>query len=89
LRKQEAVALINEIMESCMFPRYIALEATNPKDTVEKRNYELKLRNHFDAPTWNCLREIVRKRNLSMKETGDYIIVYSVRENDASSLDHQ
>ena len=76
MNKQEAVDLLNEIMSSCMLPRYIALESSNPQAEVELQNYSLRIRNHFDAKTWDCLKEIVRKRKLSMKETGDYVVIY-------------
>jgi hypothetical protein len=76
MSKQEAVELLNEIVKTCMLPRYITLESSNPRASPETQNFQLRIGNHFDAKTWECLKGIVRKRGLSMKEKGDYVAIY-------------
>ncbi len=76
LEKQEAVAVLNEIITTCMLPRYISLERSNPESKSAADNYLLRIKNHFDAKSWNCVKEIIKKYNLSMKEIGDYVIIY-------------
>jgi hypothetical protein len=73
MKKKEAVALLNEIMKICILPRYVALERSSP----ESQSYELRIGNNFDTKTWNCLKEIIIKEKLSMKETGDYVTCYT------------
>ncbi len=76
MRKDDAVELLNEIMKICMFPRYIALESSNPKASEQDQEYELRIKGPFSAKDWDCLKKIVLKRNLSMKETDDNVILY-------------
>jgi hypothetical protein len=76
LGKQEAVDLLNEIVKRCVLPKFIALEASNPKAPSEKQNYVLRIGKSFDAETWSCLKGIVKEKNLNMKEIGDYVIIY-------------
>ncbi len=74
--KKEAVELLNEIVRTCVFPKYIALEPVNPQVPPERQSFELKIGKNFDANTWNCLKEIIKRHNLNMKETGSDVIIY-------------
>ncbi len=76
MKKDEAVEVLNEIMKTCMFPRFIALNLTNPQATTEKQNYELQIRGSLSSNDWKCLKDIVQRRNLNMKETSDFIVIY-------------
>jgi hypothetical protein len=76
MSKQEAVQVLNEIMRDCIMPKYIALEASNPDAPPEKQSCNLRIGKSFDDATWICLKQIIRKHNLSMKETGTDILIY-------------
>jgi hypothetical protein len=75
MKKAEAVEVMNEIMKVCVLPRSVALTLSNPKAPPEMQNYELQIRG-LTSKDWICLKEIIQKRNLSMKETLDYIVIY-------------
>jgi hypothetical protein len=77
LSKGEAVEVLNEIITKCVMPTYISIERSTPQKTQpQKRTYLLRIGKSFDAGTWNCLKGIMKKRNLSMKETDDCVIIY-------------
>ncbi len=85
MRKEEAVDLLNEIMKICMLPRFIGLELSNPKAPEKDQSYELRIKGPFSAKDWDCLKKIVLKRDLSMKETADYLIVYQQKDHEVNT----
>lgn len=76
LNKEQAVEVLNEIMKTCMLPRYISLEVSDSRAPETAMKYELHIKGPFSAKDWDCLKGIVQKRKLSMKETNDNLIVY-------------
>ncbi len=79
MRKEEAIAVLNEIMKTCMFPRSVALNLTNPQAEMEKQRYELQIRGGLNSRDWECIKRIVQKRGLEMKETNDFVVIYSMK----------
>lgn len=76
LGKQEAVEVLNLIMKKCVMPRFIALEMANPEQSKTSQNFNIRIRGPFDAKDWSCLKGIIQRHGLSMKETGNDIIIY-------------
>lgn len=79
MQKQEALEVLNEIMKKCVLPRSITIESSNPEAPLDKQKFTLRIKSGFVAKDWTCLKEIVQKRNLSLKETGDYFTIYRER----------
>lgn len=74
VRRQEAIALLKEILVSCrvLNPKHVALTPSN-----NAADFELHIKDHFDDKDWNCLKGIIQKHDLNMKETDGFIIIYS------------
>ncbi len=76
MTKQEAAKILNEIMKKCVLPRYIALEPSSSEANAPSQSFDLKIKGPFGEKDWNCLKGIVQKHNLSMKEIGGNIVIY-------------
>jgi hypothetical protein len=74
LKRQEAVEVLKEILESCKLldPSYLSLHLSKQPDS-----YELHIKNHVAAASWNILKEIVQKHGLAMREYDGFLVVYS------------
>ena len=78
MKRQEAVALLKEIVEACktISLQHISLKASSQEATVESEGFELHIKDHFNEEDWKCLETIIKKRNLSMKKHRDFIVIY-------------
>jgi hypothetical protein len=73
VKREEAIAVLKEIVETCnkVDYKHIALNAIE-----ESEGYELHIKNHFDEADFERLKDVLQKRNLSMKKHKDYVVIY-------------
>ncbi len=79
MKKDEAVEVMNEILKVCVLPRYLALNLSNPQAPAVEKSYEIQIKG-LSSDDWYCLKEIVQKRKLGMKETSDYTVIFKQEE---------
>jgi hypothetical protein len=74
LKRQEAVEVLKEILASCKLlnPSYLSLHLSK-----HSGDYELHIKNHVAAASWNTLKEIVQKHGLAMREYDGFLVVYT------------
>lgn len=78
----EATNLLNEIMEFCTVAesRDVCLRNPTTGAKSEVDDCELHITGHFDDTGWICLKDIIRRHNLNVKEEGEFIVIYSSKK---------
>jgi hypothetical protein len=74
MKRENAVAVIKEIGESCKFlnPSAITL-----KETSNTGQFKIHIECHIDDETWQCLKELAKKHGLGIRLTDHVLIIYA------------
>lgn len=78
LKREEAIAVLKEIVEACKKVDYanIILKPPGVENNMKSEGFELHIKDHFNQSDYECLTAIIQKRNLNMKKYDGYIVVY-------------
>ena len=80
MNRQEAIALLREIIEACSELIEMNYVSLNPADARIRKgvdDYELHVKWVLDERLRQCLTPILEKHQLSMKESKGSIIIYA------------
>ena len=74
VKRQEAVELLNELLAYCkeLNPRFISLKPSRQAD-----DFELHIKDHVADADCKNLRRIVQEHGLAIKESPDYLVIYT------------
>jgi hypothetical protein len=71
------VEVLKEILESCEInPSVVSLHPSEQAD-----DFELHIRDHVAAASWNRLKGIIQKRGLAAEKHNGFLIVYTPKPN--------
>jgi hypothetical protein len=80
MNRQEAIALLREILEACseLFDmNYVSLNLADAQIRKSADDYELHIKSVLDERLRQCLTPILEKHQLRMKESKGSIIIYA------------
>jgi archaellum biogenesis ATPase FlaH len=80
MNRQEAIALLREILEACrglIEMNYVSLDLADAQIRKSADYYELHVKWVLDERLRQCLTPILEKHQLSMKESKGSIIIYA------------
>jgi hypothetical protein len=76
IRREEAVALLKEVTALCdrIEPNHVLLKSS--RKSAESEGFAIHIKDNFSEADWKCVKTIVEKRGLSIREHNGYIIIY-------------
>ncbi|MGD6852489.1 MAG: hypothetical protein ACQCN6_10570 [Candidatus Bathyarchaeia archaeon] len=76
--RQEAVAYLRELFSQCndLSPNAVSFEQPKNGDSV---GYRVRIRGNMHETDKTALKEIAKKRNLTVKDDRDEVIVYNLK----------
>ena len=80
MNRQEAVAVLREVLEACqdiMDMNYVSLNPSDAKIRKKSYDYELHIKCVLNSSLKRCLTPILEKHQLRMKELSGAIIIYT------------
>ncbi len=78
LDRPEAVAVLNEVYETCRESILITCVSVDSQVSDDSNGYEIRMRCILDGHSRNCLALILEKHGLGIREEKDYVILYSL-----------
>ena len=78
MKREDAIAVLKEIIEACKAVdyTYISLKPPGDKSNVKSEGYELHIKDHFYKSDYECLTAIIQKRNLRMKKYNGSVVIF-------------
>jgi hypothetical protein len=83
--KQEAVVVLRDVLAECagsLLPRCVLLVPVSPKTLQDYGRYEVHIVCMVDDDLRRCIGIVVSKHKLSMRQSGNRIILYRDRAAD-------
>ncbi len=80
MNRQEAVAVLREVLEACQDLMDVNFVSLNPSDAKIRKNsdsYELQIKCVLNSSLERCLTPILEKHQLRMKELSGAISIYT------------
>jgi hypothetical protein len=76
--RQEAVSYLKELFSQCnnLSPNAVSFEQPKDSDSV---GYRVHIKGNLQETDKETLRELAKKRNLTVKDNSDEVIVYNLK----------
>lgn len=81
MKRSEAVQLLKDILEACREQIVIDMiylrQTQQPTQASENEGYQVVVKANLDKSSRDCLKPIIKKHGLDMKEEKEYLIFYT------------
>jgi len=77
--RAEALVLLHEILEACKESITMnSVSLDNPSISSTSKSYQIKINCNFDSTSKQCIAPILKKHELSLKESEGFVVIQSI-----------